>query len=322
MKNNPFAPGARVEIRDAEWLIHREDRTSTGGYALAVIGISELVKDKEAIFLTEIGGEKEFRILDPVDTRLVPDNPPHHRNTKPYIESLLRQSPSTDTNLYVGFKAVIDDAPYQLDPAIQALCQPRQRILIVDAVGLGRTIEVGILLSESPKRGKAKCILVVTLKSMMTQFQKELWCRFTIPLTRLDSIGIQRIRNWILTNANPFYYYDKSLLSIGTRKQDTEYRTYLKNCYWDVIVIDEAHNVMERGSQRFLRAKLAKLLSSRSDTLMMTSATPQDGKPMALASLMNMLNQTATAAPTNYCPEDIKGLFLRRFKKDIQKILF
>jgi hypothetical protein len=212
----------------------------------------------------------------------------------------------------------MDPVPYQLDPAIQALKQPRQRILIADAVGLGKTLEAGILLSELIRRGKGKRILVLAVKSMLTQFQKEMWSRFTIPLVRLDSIGIQRIRSKIPTNQNPFYYYDKAIISIDTLKQDTEYRTYLENAYWDIIVIDEAHNVAERGGASSQRAKLASLLSDRSDTLIMLSATPHDGKARSFASIMNMLDPTAIANPDDYGPEDIKGLFIRRFKKDIQ----
>ena len=315
MSKTVFAPGARVVIRDAEWLVRKVDRTSTGGQALSVVGLSELVKDKEAIFLTEI--DKNVQVMDPVDTDLVLDSSNYYRDSLLYMESLLRQTPPTDEKLYIGHQAAMDVVPYQLDPAILALKQPRQRILIADAVGLGKTIEVGILLTELIKRGRGKRILALTVKSMLTQFQKELWSRFTIPLTRLDSIGIQRIRSRIPTNHNPFYYFDKSIISIDTLKQDIEYRTYLENCYWDIIVIDEAHNVAERGSSS-LRARLAKLLSSRSDTLIMLSATPHDGKPRAFASLMNMLNPTAIADPDNYGPEDIKGLFVRRFKKDIK----
>ena len=89
-----FAPGARVEIRDAEWVIRRVDATSTGGKSLAVIGISEIVRGREARFLTEIEG-KSLKVLDPAETTLVVDPSPQFRQTRLYIESLLRQSPPT-----------------------------------------------------------------------------------------------------------------------------------------------------------------------------------------------------------------------------------
>jgi superfamily II DNA/RNA helicase len=317
MPANVLAAGARVEIRSAEWIVRRVDATSTGGYSLLVTGVSEIVRDKEARFLTEIEG-KGIKVLDPAETELVTDPSPQFRNTKLYLESLLRQSPPTDTDLWIGPRAAIDDLPFQLDPALQALDQPRQRILMADSTGLGKTIEVGVLLSELIKRGRGKRILVVTVKSMMTQFQKEMWSRFTIPLVRLDSVGIDRIRTRIPANANPFHYYDRAIISIDTLKASTDYRVHLERCRWDVIVIDEAQNVAVRGSGRSLRAKLAELLSRQSDTLIMTSATPHDGKPASFASLMNMLNPTAIANPENYGPEDIKGLFVRRFKKDVQ----
>lgn len=81
---------------------------------------------------------------------------------------------------------------------------------------------------------------------------------------------------------------------------------------------DEAQNVADRGDHQALRARLAKLLAGRSDTMIMLSATPHDGKARSFASLMNMLDPTAIADPDDYQPEDVKGLFIRRFKKDIQ----
>ena len=312
-----FAPGARVVIRDAEWVVRSVDPSAAGGQQLLCVGVSELVREREAIFLTAL--EPRIEVLDPAKTTLVPDRSPRFADSLLFMESHLRQAAPSDERIHVGHTAAMDLVPYQLEPARQALRQPRQRILIADAVGLGKTLEAGILVSELIARGRGRRILVLAVKSMLTQFQKEFWNRFTIPLTRLDSIGIQRVRSRIPTNHNPFHYYDKSIISIDTLKRDAEYRTYLEKAWWDVIVIDEAHNVADRGT-RALRSRLARLLARRSDTLIMLSATPHDGKARSFASLVNMLDATAISDPDNYEPEDFrrKGLVIRRFKKDIQ----
>ena len=313
----PFAPGARVLIRDAEWVIRSVDPSAAGGQQLLCVGVTELVREREAIFLTAL--EPQIEVLDPARTTLVPDRSPRFADSLLFMESHLRQAAPSDERIHVGHTAAMDPVPYQLEPARQALRQPRQRILIADAVGLGKTLEAGILVSELIARGRGRRILVLAVRSMLTQFQKEFWNRFTIPLTRLDSIGIQRVRSRIPTNHNPFHYYDKSIISIDTLKQDAEYRTYLEKAYWDVIVIDEAHNVADRGT-RSLRSQLARRLARRSDTLIMLSATPHDGRARSFASLMNMLDPTAIGDPEHYTQEDFRkrGLVIRRFKKDIQ----
>ena len=84
-----LAPGARVEIRSAEWIVRRVDATSTGGYSLLVTGVSEIVRDKEARFLTEIEG-KGIKVLDPAETELVPDPSPQFRNS----QALYRKPPA------------------------------------------------------------------------------------------------------------------------------------------------------------------------------------------------------------------------------------
>ncbi len=311
-----YAPGMRVVIRDEEWLIKKVDTNTYGIKVLHVVGLSRLVKDKEAIFLDDL---ETITSLKPEDTKLIADESAFFTKSRLYIESLWRQLTPTDDKLHIGHKAAMNLVPYQLEPALLALERPRQRILIADAVGLGKTLEAGILISELIARGRGRRILVVTVKSMMTQFQKELWNRFSIPLVRLDSGVIQKIRSNIPSNYNPFYYYDKTIVSVDTLKRDIEYRTYLENAYWDIIVIDEAHNVAERGKKRAQRSRLATLLSERSDALIMLSATPHDGRSESFASLMNMLDPTAIADPSDYTKEDIKGLCIRRFKKDIQE---
>ncbi len=316
--NIDYAPGMRVIIRDEEWMVKKVETNSLGNKTLHCVGISPLVKDHDIMFLTDI---EEIMQVDPTKVKLVLDNSPFFRRSRLYIESGWRQKIPTDPALHIGNRAAMDTMPFQLEPAQIALRKPRQRILIADTVGLGKTLEAGILISELIARGKGKRILVVTVKSMMTQFQKEMWNRFTIPLVRLDSNRIQRIRAALPSNYNPFFYYDKTIVSIDTIKRDVEYRTHLENSWWDIIVIDEAHNVAERGNQA-QRSRLAKLLAERSDTLIMLSATPHDGRSESFASLMNMLDPTAIANPHDYHKEDIKGLCVRRFKKDIKDQVF
>lgn len=310
-----YAPGMRVIIRDEEWMVKKIATNNLGNKALHCVGVSTLVKEKDAIFLTDL---EQITLVNPAEIKLVPDSSPFFRRTQLYLESQWRQKIPTDTDLHIGNKAAMDLMPFQLEPAQISLRRPRQRILIADTVGLGKTLEAGILISELIARGKGKRILVVTVKSMMTQFQKEMWNRFTIPLVRLDSKKIHDIRSKLPSNYNPFFYYDKTIVSIDTLKRDVEYRTHLENAYWDIIVIDEAQNVAERGDRQAQRARLAKLLSERSDTMIMLSATPHDGRARSFASLMNMLDPTAIANPDEYTKDDIKGLCVRRFKKDVK----
>lgn len=314
-KMTDYAPGMRAVIRDEEWLIKKIETNSLGHQVLQCVGITPLVRNRDTIFLTDL---EQIQIVDPASIQLIADSSPFFKWSLLYLESQWRQQLPTDRNLHIGHKAAMDPMPYQLDPTKLSLQRPRQRILIADTVGLGKTLEAGILMSELIARGKGKRILVVTVKSMMTQFQKEMWNRFTIPLVRLDSNRIQKIRASLPSNYNPFFYYDKTIVSIDTLKRDVEYRTHLEKAYWDIIVIDEAQNVAERGDHQAQRSRLAKLLANRSDTMIMLSATPHDGRAKSFASLMNMLDPTAIADPENYTPEDIKGLCIRRFKNDVK----
>ena len=311
-----YVPGMRVEIRDAEWRVERVERASHGGMLLTCRGHSELVRGRTGMFLTEL--ENDIRILSPETTVLVDDLSTGYIATQLYLDTLLRTAPPTDGRIHVGHRGAMDLLPFQLDPALQALAQPRPRILIADSVGLGKTLEAGILVSELIRRGRGKRILVLAVKSMLAQFQREFWQRFTIPLVRLDSVGLQRVRNNIPANHNPFHYFDRAIISIDTLKQTLEYRDHLEQAYWDIVIIDEAHNVAKR-SNRSLRHRLAQLVSTRSETLIMLSATPHDGKPESFASLINMLDPTAIANPTDYAHEDYrdKGLVVRRFKQHV-----
>ena len=319
MSIGQFAAGARVEIRDEEWIVNGAKPEASGGQAVQVTGVSELVRGKNATFLTEID---EVIVLQPEETELVADTSSRFAKTRLYLESLYRRTPPTDSAIHLGHLAAIDEVQYQLRPASKALSLLRPRFLMADGVGLGKTIEVGILLTELMQRGRGRRILVVAMKSILAQFQEELWGRFTIPLVRLDSVGIQRVQTKIPSSMNPFHFYERVIVSVDTLKNDTKYRKHLEDCHWDVIVVDECQNVAMRtktkrgqGSQR---AQLAKLLATHCDSLILTSATPHDGSEASFASLIHLLEPTAIADVNNFTREDVEPFFQRKFKKDVE----
>lgn len=316
-----FAPGSRVRVRGEEWAVEKSLPLSTGGQAVHVRGLTELVRGHQAIFLNTLD---DIQPLRPEDTRLVSDDSTGFRQTRLYLETLLRRTPPTDTRIHLAHRAAIDPMPYQFVPTRRALGEPiagtqrqtvRPRILIADGTGLGKTIEAGILLTELIKRGRARRILVVATKALLTQFQRDLWARFTIPLVRLDSEGIRQVQSRIPSNRNPFSYYDRCIISVDTLKNNGKYRSELEQIHWDVIVVDECQNVANRGSQR---ESLARLLAAKCDALVLTSATPHNGRPESFANLMRMLDPTAIADAERFTREDIEHLFVRRFKHDIE----
>lgn len=311
------APGAHALIRDEEWIIQNADQCNLGGWQLSCIGVSETVRNRHALFLTEL---ETITLIDPARTELVYDESPTFIASRLFIEARLRQSALQTDAVVLGQHAVMDALPFQLQPAQRVLEQLRPRLLIADTVGLGKTLEAGILTAELMRRGKARRILVVTTKSMMRQFQQEFWNRFTIPLTRLDSAGIQRIRREIPANHNPFNYYDRTIISVDTLKRDSEYRHYLENAWWDLIIIDEAHNVSYKGN-RTQSNRLAELLSRRSDALILLTATPHNGRKESFASLVRMLDPTVLpqSDKVEYTRQDVEHLFIRRFKKDVRE---
>lgn len=313
--HKPPSAGARVLIRDEEWIVQRSESWQQGGWQLTCIGVSETVRHRVALFLTVLD---EVTVLDPAETQLIPDSSAGFLAGRLNIEARLRQSAVQDDALVMGHQAVMDVMDFQLEPALRVLKQLRPRLLIADTVGLGKTLEAGILAAELVRRGRARRILVVTTKSMMQQFQQEFWNRFTIALTRLDSAGIQRIHREIPSNHNPFNYYDRTIISVDTLKRDSQYRSYLESAWWDLIILDEAHNVSWKGN-RTQSNRLATLLAQRSDALILLSATPHNGKKESFASLMRMLDPTILPVGGDYTRQDVEALFIRRFKGDVRE---
>jgi ERCC4-related helicase len=299
----------RMQARDEEWVVSQVEYTAKDGMRLTVTGISPLVREQRAVFFTKLDNVVPLR---PEDTKLVADESPQFRQSRLYWEAVLRATPlpQSERALATVGTHLLDDLVYQREPARLALAGLRPRLLVADAVGLGKTLEIGLILAELIRRGRGERILVVTPRHILEQFQHELWCRFAIPLVRLDSLGIQRVRQKIPAGRNPFTYYKRAIISIDTLKS-SQYRHALGNIEWDAVVIDESHKLVNVGA---MNNELARILAPRTHALILASATPHNGKKESFGELISLLDPTAIPDTADYDAEQLAGLYVRRHK--------
>ena len=299
-----------VRVRDEDWLVTQVSTTSDG-MLLTVQGLSELVRDTTAQFSA---GLDHIVPVDPRRTRVIADTSTRHRLSRLWLEATLRKTalPATSTDLAVVSDVLADPLAYQLTAVRQALdpANLRPRILLADTVGLGKTLEIGMILAELVRRGRGDRILIVTPRHVLEQMQHEMWSRFALPFVRLDSVGIQRVRRSVPASRNPFSVFHRAIISIDTLKSD-RYLNHLRKQRWDAVVIDESHNVTNKGT---LNNRLADILSRQTDALILASATPHNGDPKSFAELIRLLEPTAVRADGSLDEDAVRRLVIRRHR--------
>uniref|UniRef100_UPI0028A035BD DEAD/DEAH box helicase n=1 Tax=Corynebacterium variabile TaxID=1727 RepID=UPI0028A035BD len=304
------SPGVTVTVRDEQWLVTGVART-TDGYRVRVRGVSDYVRDITATFFTALD---EIEVLDPTKVTVTPDSSPGYRRARLWIESTLRQTPvpMDQQELEVSTRMLADPLDYQLSAVHRALdpANVRPRILLADAVGLGKTLEIGMILAELIRRGRGERILVVTPKHVMEQFQQELWTRFAIPLVRLDSVGIQKVRQKLPASRNPFTYFPRVIVSIDTLKSP-KFRAQLRNVTWDAVVIDEIHNATNASTQN---NELARTVAPRTDALILASATPHNGSDDSFKEILRLLDPLSVLPDGSIDMTAAQRLIIRRHR--------
>ena len=305
-----IAPGSVVRVRDEEWLVTSTE-PSIDGTLVRVQGLTELVRDTTAAFYSALD---HIDVVDPKESEVVADGTPGYRKARLFLETTLRKTPTPqfDEHLTVSTGMLANQLKYQ-HLAVQKALDPRNvrpRILIADAVGLGKTLEIGMILSELVKRGRGERILIVTPRHVLEQMQHEMWCRFALPFVRLDSAGIQKVRQKLPATRNPFTYYKRAIISIDTLKS-ARYRAHLSKLRWDAVVIDEAHNVTNVGVQN---NELARLLAPNTEALILASATPHNGRNDSFAELLRLLDPTVVRPDGSFDVKDVERLIIRRHR--------
>ncbi len=300
----------RRVVRDEEWLVTKAEQGSDG-WLVQVRGLSELVAETTAAFYSSLD---KIEPQDPETAKVVADGSSGYRDSRLWLEALLRKTPVPygDQSLTVSTHMLADALGYQKAAVTKALDPEhiRPRILIADAVGLGKTIEIGMILSELVRRGRGERILIVTPKHVLEQMQHELWCRFALPFVRLDSAGIQKVRQKLPATRNPFTYFKRAIISIDTLKSP-RYKAHLERQQWDAVVIDESHNLTNVGTQN---NELARVLAPNTEALILASATPHNGREESFAELLRLLDPTVVKPDGTFTKEDVESLLIRRHR--------
>lgn len=178
----------------------------------------------------------------------------------------------------------IDMNPHQIDAALFALQSPiSQGIILADEVGLGKTIEAGIVISEYFSRGK-NSIIVVAPASLCQQWQIEMQEKFDLPTQILDS---KLIRTALKEeNINIFQFKGITICSYNCAVQ---FKKLIKDCNWDLVVIDEAHKL-----RNFYKGK-TKIAEGINETFLgkkklLLTATPIQNSLMDIFSLVSIID--------------------------------
>jgi superfamily II DNA or RNA helicase len=233
---------------------------------------------------------------------------------------LLEQALGSDAILAVQPGRLRVEA-YQLVPVLRAIRMSRVRLLLADGVGLGKTIQAGLIITELMARRVAHRILIVCPAGpLLEQWKLEMAERFGLRMDEVNRGRLEEIRRSTELGANMFDYIPLGIASIDFLKQE-KILELLERASYDMVVLDEAHHCMDLGNieerEDSQRRRLASVLARRCDSLLLLTATPHDGNDRSFASLCELLDLSLVDGVGNLRGERYRNHVVRRLKSHI-----
>jgi len=213
--------------------------------------------------------------------------------------------------------------PYQVAAVHKVVSAWEPRFLIADDVGLGKTVEAGMVIKELMARHRADRVLIVCPAGLTYQWEREMQDKFDERFERLTSADLRKWRSTRPAGEPLSARYPRAIVSVDTAKprQEGNNAPDFAEAHWDVVVIDEAHKVSQHGCGEELneRYKLARDISPACDALLLLSATPHDGDPHAFLSLLQHLDPLRFDGVEEVTPAALEPIMVRRGKGDIRR---
>ncbi|RME96981.1 MAG: helicase, partial [Chloroflexi bacterium] len=193
-------------------------------------------------------------------------------------------------SLQAPFRSGIDIEDYQLDPLVRAIRMPRVNLLIADDVGLGKTVEAGLVAQELLIRHRARRMLVVCPAALQIHWRDQLREKFGLEFRIVDAELMKTLRRRRGLHVNPWTHFPRLITSIDFLKRDRPMRLFKEvlpaegeSIYprkFDLLVVDEAHNVAPSGRGRYatdsLRTTAIRTIVPHFEHKLFLTATPHN----------------------------------------------
>ncbi len=230
------------------------------------------------------------------------------------------------------FHGSIQVEDYQLVPLLKALRMPRVNLLIADDVGLGKTIEAGLILSELLIRRRINRVLILTPASLRIQWRDELWSKFSLPFDVIDHDFTLNLKRSLGVDANPWRCSSRAIASYHYLRQPDILEQFVSACRtpegsphlpWDLLVVDEVHNLMPSpfGEDSQL-CRTLRLIAPQFEHRLFLTATPHNGHTRAFSGLLELLDPVRFSRTDELRPaerERIKQIVIRRLKREVNE---
>lgn len=234
-----------------------------------------------------------------------------------------------DNLLLAPIQSSVVPLPHQLYALNRAMSRDRIRYLLADEVGLGKTIEAGLILRELKLRGMARRILVVAPKGLVRQWQAEMRLHFGETLQFVEPSELSAFRQWRSEEENLWRLHDQVICSLDSVKpmegrrgwSAEQLSTYnrerfedLVSASWDLVIIDEAHR-MGGSTDQVARYKLGAALAEAAPYLLLLSATPHQGKTDQFHRLMQLVDRDSFPDESSINSDRVRPFVIRTEKR-------
>ncbi|WP_254708888.1 DISARM system SNF2-like helicase DrmD [Streptomyces lunaelactis] len=336
--------GQLVRVRGQQWVVSRLDRSGQPEDQLAAtpppgrplvtlnsVSDDDLGEELPLVWEVEPGREVAPATQLPAVTDAGWDDP---QRLGAFLDAVRWGTvASADTRtLQSPFRSGITIEEYQLEPVARALAMPRVNLLIADDVGLGKTIEAGLVVQELLLRHRARRVLVVCPAPLTLKWREEMGEKFGLDFVVLDAAALRELRRTHGLEANPFTVHPRAIISLPWLRTPRVQRLLDEVLtpqtrhpgFFDLLIVDEAHHCAPPAPARgrgyavdSLQTRAVRRLGEHSQHRLFLSATPHNGYSESWQALLAMLDPQRFTRGVPPDEEVLKQVMVRRLKSRV-----